>query len=94
MSSRAVSHHEDERAIRFAVRFDVATPEPLPDQLQHLSSVTVLADMKLGDELKPDTTRSVALHRDREAAFSVHVPSDVAIQPFLLIVRTGWIFTA
>jgi hypothetical protein len=89
----AIPHDEHERAIRSAVRLDVATTEPSLDQLQDLSSVTVLADMELGNELRPETTRSIALHRDREAAFSVDIPCDVAIQPFLLIVRTRHVVT-
>jgi hypothetical protein len=52
-----------------------------------------VADVELGKELEPDATGSIALHRDREAAFFAHVPSDVAIQPFLLIVRTRHVVT-
>jgi hypothetical protein len=89
----AVSHHEDECPIALAVRFDVATTEPAADQLEHLSPVAVLADVELGNELKPDATGAIALHRDREASFSVHVSRDVAIQPFLLIVRTRHVVT-
>ena len=89
----AVSNHKNESSIVLAIRLDVATAEPLAEYLEHLSPVTVLADMELRNELKPDTTRRVALHRDREASFSVDVPRDVAVQPFLLIVRTRHVVT-
>ena len=89
----AIAHDEDECSITFAVRSDVAATKSPTDQLQHLSPVTVLADMKLRNQLKPDATGRVALHRDREASFSVDVTRDVAIQPFLLIVRTRHVVT-
>jgi hypothetical protein len=50
--------------------------------------------MELRNQLKPDATRRIALNRDREAAFSVDVTRDVAIQPFLLIVRTRHVVTS
>src|SRR5262245_24694738 len=89
----ALSHDEDERTITSAVRSDGATTQPSLNQHQHLSPVAVLADMELRNELKPDPTGRVALHRDREAPFSVDIPGDVAIQPFLLIVRTRHVVT-
>lgn len=90
---RAITNHEDQRPIALAVRLDVATPKPRADQLENLSPIAVLADMELWNELKPDAAGAIALHRDREAAFSVDVPCDVAIQPFLLIVRTRHVLT-
>ena len=50
-------------------------------------------DMELGNQLEPDATARVALHRDREASFSVYITRDVAVQPFLLIVRTRHVVT-
>ncbi len=88
-----VSNDQHNRPIMSAVRFDVAASEPLSNQLEHLSPVSVLADVKLGDELKTESTARITLHRDRKASFSVDVPSDVAIQPFLLIVRTRHVVT-
>ena len=82
-----------ECSIPLAVRLDVATTEPFVYQLEHLSPVAVLTDMKLGHKLKPDAACSIALHRDREASFSVDVSRDVAVQPFLLIVRTRHVVT-
>src|SRR5207253_11403052 len=88
-----LANYEHQRPVALAIRLDVATAEPVADQLEHLCPVAVLADMELRNELKPDTTRAVALHRDREASFSVDVPCDVAVQPFLLIVRTPHVVT-
>lgn len=62
--------------------------------MENLSPVAVLADMKLRNQLKSDATGRIALHRDREAAFSVDVTRNVAIQPFLLIVRTRHVVTS
>ncbi len=89
----AVTHHEDECSIALAVRLDVAAPESSANQLEHLSPVAVLADVELRDKLKPDSTGAIALHRNREASFSVDVTRDVAVQPFLLIVRTRHVVT-
>jgi hypothetical protein len=89
----APTHHEDQRSIASTVRSDGSAAKPLPDQLENLCPVAVLADMKLRYELKPDATARIALHRDREASFSVDVTRDVAIQPFLLIVRTRHVVT-
>src|SRR5436190_15747027 len=89
----ALANYEHQRSVALAIRLDVATAEPVANQLEHLSPVAVLADMKLRNELKSDTARAVALHRDREAPFSVDVPCDVAVQPFLLIVRTRHVVT-
>jgi hypothetical protein len=89
----ALAHHKDERPIASAVGPDRAASESLLDQLEHLSPVAVLADMKLGNELKSDATRRIALHRNRETSFSVYETRDIAIQPFLLIVRTRHVVT-
>ena len=88
-----VSHDEHEGAILAAIRSDSAATESVLDQIEDLSSVAVLADVELRNQLKPDPTGRIALYRDREAAFSVDVTRDVAIQPFLLIVRTRHIVT-
>jgi hypothetical protein len=84
----AIAHDEHECTVPAAVPSDATASESCLDQPEDLSPVAVLADMELRDQLKPDTTGRIALHRDREAAFSVDVTRDVAIQPFLLIVRT------
>jgi hypothetical protein len=88
------SHHEDNRTILFAIWLDVtATAEAGLDQLENLSPVTVLADVELGHKLKTSPARRIPVHDDREASFSVDIAGNVAVQPFLLIVRTRHIFT-
>ena len=89
----AIAYDEHERSISTAVRSDATASKPLLNQSEHLIPVTVLADMELRYQLRPDAARRLALHRDREAAFSVDVTRDVAIQPFLLIVRTRHVVT-
>src|SRR5262249_31421954 len=64
----APAHHEHQRSIASTVRSDASTAEPLPDQLENLRPVAVLADMELRNELKSDATTRIALHRDREAS--------------------------
>jgi len=82
-----------ERSVLPAVAPDRPASEPRLDQLQYLRPVAVLADMELRDELEADAAARVALHRDGEASFSVDVIRDVAVQPFLLIVRTRHVVT-
>jgi hypothetical protein len=89
----AVAHHENQSPIASTVWSYAPASEPPLDQLEHLSPVAVLADVELRDELKPDAAGRIALHRDRETAFSVDVTRDVTIQPFLLIVRTRHVVT-
>ena len=84
----------DQGTILPSVGLDVAaTTEPLLNQTQDLSSVTVLADMKLRNQLITAATRRIAIDGDCEAALAIHIARNVAIQPFLLIVRTRHIFT-
>jgi hypothetical protein len=89
----ALAHDEHERSIAPTVGLDVSAVETPLDQSENLVPVAVLADMELRNQLKPDATARAALHRDREASFSVDVTRDVAIQPFLLIVRTRHVVT-
>src|SRR5262249_12795719 len=84
---------QNDRLVTSAVRLDVAASESLSYQLENLSPVSVLADVKLRNELKTETTARITLHRNRKASFSVDVPCDVAIQPFLRIVRTRQVVT-
>src|ERR1700742_272471 len=69
----AIAHDQHECTVLAAVRPDAAASESLLDQMEHLSPVAVLADMELRNQLKPDATGRIALHRDREASFSVYV---------------------
>jgi hypothetical protein len=70
-----------------------ASIEPIAYQPQYLRPVIVLTDMELRNQLIPVTTRWVAIDGDRKAALAIYIARDVAIQPFLLIVRTRHIFT-
>jgi len=89
-----LTYHVNHCSIFPTVGLDVAaTPEPLADQLEHLASVAILADMKLRDKLKPVAARWITIDGDCKAALTIHIARDVAIQPFLLIVRTRHIFT-
>ncbi len=90
---RAVADDQHNCSVTLAVRLDVTASKPLPDQLEHLRPVSILADMELRNELKTETAARITLHRHREASFSVDVPCDVAVQPFLLIVRTRHVVT-
>ncbi len=49
--------------------------------------------MEFGNQLQLETRRLIAIDGDREASLAVYVAGDVAIQPFLLIVRTLHIVT-
>jgi hypothetical protein len=88
------SDNINQSTILLSIGLDVAAAiEPIAYQPKHLSPVTVLADMKLWNQLIPATTRWVAIDGDRKAALAIYIARDVAIQPFLLIVRTRHIFT-
>jgi hypothetical protein len=87
------SNDEHERSIAPTVPLDVPATKTLSDQFQDLSTIAVLAHVNLRNELKPESTTCVALHRDGEASFSINVTRDVAIQPFLLIFRTRHVVT-
>jgi len=49
--------------------------------------------MKLRNKLISAATRGVAVDGDCKAALAIYIARNVAIQPFLLIVRTRHIFT-
>ena len=84
----------DQRTVLSSIGLDVAaSAKPLTDQLEDLTPVTVLADMKLRNELKSTTACWITVDGDCKAALAIYVTRDVAIQPFLLIVRTRHIFT-
>ena len=52
-----------------------------------------MADVELRHELIAAFARGIAVDDDREASLPVHIARYVAIQPFLLIVRTRHIVT-
>ena len=73
---------------------DPATAEPQSDQVQDLTTLLVLADAELRDELPAGSRRCVPLNGDVERSLPVDETRDVSIQPFLLIGRTCRIVTA
>ena len=88
------SNDVDQSTIFPSIGLDVtASTESLANQLKHLSPVTVLADMKLRDQLIAATTRWIAVDGDCKTALAIHIARYVTIQPFLLIVRTQHIVT-
>ena len=84
----------DKSTISLAIGLDVtAAPEALADLAKYLSSLAVLADVKLRDQLITAPASGVAIDGDRKAALAIYIARNIAIQPFLLIVRTRHIFT-
>ena len=73
---------------------DPAAAESRCDQVEDLTTLCVLADMELRDELPAGSRRFVPLNGDVERSFPVDETRDVSIQPFLLIGRTCRIVTA
>ena len=87
------AHHKDKRPIFPPVSPDIPASQPIANEAEYFRSVIVLADMKLGNQLKTGPTGCIVLNRDGKATFAIDKSSDVTIQPFLLIVRTLHIFT-
>jgi hypothetical protein len=87
------SNDQDQGSVLLAIALDISAFKSLPNQMQHLSSVVVLTDVKLGYQLKAKRARRIALDAYGKASFTIHVSSDISIQPFLLIARTLHIFT-
>ena len=73
---------------------DATAAEPSRDQVEDLSALRILADVKLRDELPAGSRRWVPLYGDVERSLPVDESRDVSIQPFLLIGRTCRIVTA
>ena len=79
---------------RSVIRSDPSAAQPLADEVEDLTPFGVLADMELRNQLPTGPGTAVPTDRYVERTFSIDETRDVRIQPFLLIVRTGWIFTA
>src|SRR4051794_5974712 len=75
---------------------DAPTPEHLSEEFERRPRGCGLDDGELVLDLPAEPTPGVAHHRDREAPFAVDEADDplLSIWPFLLIDRTGQIFTA
>jgi hypothetical protein len=88
------SYDVDQCTVLPSIGLDVAaSAEPFAYQPEHLAPVPVLADMELWNKLKTAPARRIAVDGDCKAALAIYVTRDVAIQPFLLIVRTRHIVT-
>jgi len=75
------------------VRADRAATETRSDEVDNLSSLSMLTDVELWDELPTGSRRLVPLDGLMERSLSVDVTRDVGIQPFLLIDRTRSVVT-
>ena len=86
----AVPYHIDERPVLTAssgIGPDPAAAESGSQELEDRSSLRILADMELWNELPAESCGRIPLDRDVEASFPVDVSRQVVVQPFLLIVR-------
>ena len=74
----------------------IPTAELLREELECGSGGRRLGHRELVLDLPAESTTRIAYHRDREAALTVDEADDPLLDtwPFLLIVRTGRIFTA
>jgi hypothetical protein len=76
-----------------SVRTNAPAPEYLLYQAQYLSTFATLGDAELRHQLKSWPAAGVASNAYGEAPLSVDVTRDVAVQPFLLIVRARHVVT-
>ena len=89
-------NHEHQGGVRRGsmVLLDPSAAEALSDEVEDLTPFSVLTHVELRHQLPTGTGAFVPTDRDVKRTFSVDETGDVCVQPFLLIVRTGWIFTA
>ena len=73
-----------------------ATLELLDERLECRPRARCLSHRELVLDLPAESAPGVANHGNREAALTVDEADDPLLDtwPFLLIVRTGWVFTA
>ena len=79
-----------------SVQIQAATTEVVPDELQCRHASRSLNDRETWLHLPSDLVRRIPINRNAEAAFTVDEADDPLLDPwpFLLIARTGRIFTA
>src|SRR5581483_2709622 len=81
-------------AVLSSVGLYVSAPiKPSSNQSQHLITFAVLAHVKLRHQLKSAPASLVAVDGNSETTFAIHIARNVAIQSFLLIVRTRHVVT-
>ena len=92
---RPPAHDVHQRGVRRApvIGSDRAAAKPLEQEVEDLSPFGVLAYVELRHQLKSSLGARVPLQRYMERAFAIDEASEIRIQPFLLIVRTGQIVT-
>jgi hypothetical protein len=79
-----------------SVQIQAATTEVLPDELQCMHASRSLNNSETWLHLPSDLVRRISIDRNAEATFTVDEADDPLLDPwpFLLIARTGRIFTA
>jgi hypothetical protein len=91
------SVHEEVLAmvVSSAIAVHRATPEVISNQVQHMRTALALHDRESRLHHPADPHAWIAMDREAEAAFAVNEADDPLLEtwPFLLIVRTGRIFT-
>ena|SRR5687767_11029799 len=82
--------------VRSTIDRHVAASKEVLQVMQHSGAPFRLNDREARLDLPTEPARSVPEDRNAEAAFAVDEADDPLreTRPFLLIVRTGWIFTA
>jgi len=90
------TNHEHQRSVRTRsmVLTNLSAAKATGDEVKDLAPFEVLADPELRYQLPTGSGACVPTDRYVERTFSIDETRNVCIQPFLLIVRTGWIFTA
>jgi hypothetical protein len=73
---------------------NLAAAEATGDEVEDLAPLAVLADPELWYQLPTGPGACIPTDRYVKRTFSINETRNIRIQPFLLIVRTGWIFTA
>ena len=91
-----VADHEHQRGVLGAavIRSQMTALHALGQQVKDPPALWRLADTEFGDELHSNSCTRIPLYGYVERTFSVYEASEICIQSFLLIVRTGRIFTA
>jgi len=88
-------HEHETRVLGPAVVLpDRSATESRAEEVEDLPTLGILADVELRYELPTGSRTRVPLDRHMERAFTIDETSEIRIQPFLLIVRTGQIVTA
>ena len=91
-----VAHHQHKGGVaRTAMVLpDVSAAKPALEEIEDLSPFRVLAAVELRHELETSSSARVPLDCYVKRALAIDEASEVSIQSFLLIVRTGQIVTA